>query len=143
MFDWTLLAPANQWVDDRLDGTIVPVESARVDQWLWAVRIFKTRSAATEACRAHHVLVNGSIVKAASQVRLGDRVEARRAGRIRVLEVVQVIDKRVGATQAVECVIDHSPPTPTPEDRAFPRERGAGRPTKRDRREIDQLRRRV
>ncbi len=58
------------------------MESARVDQWLWAVRVYKTRSAATDASSARHVLVNGSVAKAASQVRTGDRVEAHVAGRI-------------------------------------------------------------
>jgi len=119
----------------------VPVESARVDQWIWAVRLYKTRSEATEACRGRHVLVNGSVAKAASQVRVGDRVEAHLAGRNRVLEVVRVIDKRVGAPQAAECVIDHSPPAPAREERVLARERGTGRPTKRDRRELDRLRR--
>jgi ribosome-associated heat shock protein Hsp15 len=118
----------------------VPMESARVDQWLWAVRLYKTRSAATEACRGRHVFVNGSAAKAASQVRVGDRVEAHLAGRNRVLEVVRVIDKRVGAPQAAECLTDHSPPAPAREEAVLPRERGAGRPTKRDRRELDRLR---
>ena len=117
------------------------MESARVDQWLWAVRLYKTRSTATEACRAGHVRVNGSVAKAASQVRVGDRVEAHLASRNRVLEIVRVIDKRVGASQAAECLIDHSPPAPARNEAVLPRERGAGRPTKRDRRELDRLRR--
>ena len=117
------------------------MDSARVDQWLWAVRVFKTRSAATEACRARHVCVNGTVVKAATQVRVGDRVEARIGGRERVLEVTRVIDKRVGAPQAVGCLIDHSPPAPERDARVFARERGAGRPTKQERRELDRLRR--
>ena len=116
------------------------MESARIDQWLWAVRLYKTRSSATEACRARHVHINGSAAKAASQIRAGDRVEARIAGRSRVLEVIRVIDKRVGAAQATECLIDHSP-DPAPKETAFDRERGAGRPTKRERRRLDQLRR--
>lgn len=117
------------------------METARVDQWLWAVRMYKTRTAASEACRARRVLVNGAVAKAASQIRVGDRVEAHLTGRNRVLEVVRVIDKRVGATLAAQCVIDHSPPPPGREERVFQRERGAGRPTKRDRRELDRLRR--
>jgi len=112
-----------------------------VDQWLWAVRLYKTRSAATEGCRAGHVRVNGSVAKAASQVRVGDRVETLLHGRNRILEVALVIDKRVGASQAAECLIDHSPPAPARDEAVLPRERGAGRPTKRDRRELDRLRR--
>jgi ribosome-associated heat shock protein Hsp15 len=117
------------------------VETARVDQWLWAVRVYKTRSAATDACRGRHVFVNGTCAKAASQVRVGDRVEAHLRGRTRVLEVASVIDKRVGASQAAECMIDHSPPVPEQESPLFERERGAGRPTKRDRRGLESLRR--
>jgi ribosome-associated heat shock protein Hsp15 len=115
------------------------MESARVDQWLWAVRLYKTRLAATEACRAGHVRVNGSVAKAASQVRVGDRVETHLHGRSRILEVALVIDKRVGASQAAECVIDRSPPAEAREEPVFARGRGTGRPTKRDRRELDRL----
>lgn len=116
------------------------MESARVDQWLWAVRLYKTRSAATEACRARRVYVNGSVAKAAAQVKVGDRVEARVGGRHRVLEVATVIDKRVGASVAADCFIDHSSPAPEREAPVFARESGSGRPTKRDRRELDRLR---
>jgi ribosome-associated heat shock protein Hsp15 len=117
-------------------------EGARVDQWLWAVRLFKTRSAATDACRAGHVQVNGKSAKASHPVRVGDRVEAFVNSRQRDLEVVRVIDKRVGAAIAAECAIDHSPPPPEKEAELqwFVRERGAGRPTKRERRVIDRFR---
>jgi ribosome-associated heat shock protein Hsp15 len=115
---------------------------ARVDQWLWAVRLFKTRSAATDACRAGHVQVNGHPAKAATPVRPGDRVEALVQGRQRDLEVVQPIDKRVGAAIAATCLVDHSPPPPPKEEDVpvFARERGTGRPTKRDRRTLDRFR---
>jgi ribosome-associated heat shock protein Hsp15 len=123
------------WDDGHVDET-------RVDKWLWAVRLFKTRSLATEACRGGHVRVNGTPAKPATTVRVGDRVEARAHGRARVLEVVRVIDKRVGPPVAAECVIDHTPPEePRPDDAAvFARDRGAGRPTKRDRRQLDRFR---
>jgi ribosome-associated heat shock protein Hsp15 len=113
-----------------------------VDRWLWAVRLYKTRGAATDACRGGHVRVNGAPAKPAAPVRVGDRVEAMAHGRQRVLEVVRVIDKRVGAPVAAECLVDHSPPPPSKEDRApvFARERGAGRPTKRERRQLDRFR---
>jgi ribosome-associated heat shock protein Hsp15 len=115
-------------------------ESARVDQWLWAVRILKTRSAATEVCRSGRVQVNGHTVKAAAQLKVGDRVEARVHGRDRVLEVVKTISKRVGAPEASTCLVDHSPTPSRPEDLPFVRGRGSGRPTKKDRREMDRLR---
>ena len=115
---------------------------ARVDQWLWAVRIFKTRSMATDACRNGRVRVNGTTAKAATPVKVGDRIEARVDQRQRVLEVVQVINKRVGAPIAAECLVDHSPPPPSGDELVpvFQRDRGAGRPTKRDRRRLDRLR---
>jgi len=118
------------------------VEETRVDKWLWAVRLFKTRGLATDACRGGHVRVNGTPAKPAAPVRVGDRVEARVHGRSRVLEVVRVIDKRVGAPVAAECLVDHSPPEPSRAEQpaVFARDRGAGRPTKRDRRRLDRLR---
>lgn len=121
------------------------VDSTRVDRWLWAVRLYKPRSAATDACKGGHVKVNGKAAKPATLVRIGDRVEAYAGGRERILEVVRVIEKRVGAPAAAECVVDHSPPPPerteAPAD-LFVREPGTGRPTKRDRRELERLRRR-
>jgi ribosome-associated heat shock protein Hsp15 len=121
------------------------VETARVDRWLWAVRLYKPRSAATDACRGGHVKVNGRTAKPATPVRPGDRVEAFAGGRTRVLEVVEAIETRVGAAVAAACVVDHSaPPPPRPQAPAdpFARDRGTGRPTKRDRREMERLRRR-
>jgi ribosome-associated heat shock protein Hsp15 len=75
-------------------------------------------------------------------VKIGDRVEARVGSRERILEVVRVIDKRVGAPVAAECVVDHSPPPPDrlSEPAIAVRERGAGRPTGRDRRALDRAR---
>jgi ribosome-associated heat shock protein Hsp15 len=116
--------------------------SVRVDAWLWAVRVYKTRSLATTACRAGHVRVNGERVKAAQQVRPGDELRVRIAGFDRILVVKQPIAKRVGAPQAAEAVDDRTPPPPPREETAFVavRDRGAGRPTKRERRETDRLR---
>lgn len=118
------------------------VEITRVDRWLHAVRLVKTRSGATDACRAGHVRVGGKSAKPSTPVRVGDRIETTGAGPHRVVEVTQVIDKRVGAAVAADCYIDHSPAPPR-RDLAAPvaaRDRGAGRPTKRDRRQLDRLR---
>jgi ribosome-associated heat shock protein Hsp15 len=118
------------------------VDDTRVDKWLWAVRVFKTRALATAACKGGHVRVNGAPAKPAATIRVGDRVEARAHGDLRILEVARVIDKRVGAEVAAGCMVDHSPP-PAPRDQtpaAFGRDRGAGRPTKRDRRRLDRFR---
>ena len=118
------------------------IDTTRVDVWLWAVRIYKSRSAATAACRGGHVRVNRAAAKASTTVKIGDRVEAF-VERERVLEVVAVIDKRVGAPVAATCLVDHSPPVRLVkrEPSMFVRERGTGRPTKRERRELDRLRR--
>lgn len=114
------------------------METTRVDLWLWAIRLCRTRTEATDACRGGHVDVNGRSAKAATQVRAGDRVEARLHGRDRIVEVVRVIDKRVGAPIAVECYVDHTPPPPEGDDLLIAdRERGAGRPSKRDRRQLE------
>ena len=118
------------------------MDETRVDKWLWAVRLYKTRALATAACKGGHVRVNGAPAKPATTVRVGDRVEARVHGDTRIIEVARVIDKRVGAPLAAECVVDHSPPPP-PHGEApdvFVRDHGAGRPTKRDRRQIDRFR---
>ena len=116
--------------------------SARVDAWLWAVRVYKTRSAATTACRAGHVRLNGDRAKAAQPVRPGDELRVRVSGFDRILVVKKPISKRVGAAVAAEAVEDRTPPPPPRELTAFVpvRDRGAGRPTKRERRDIDRLR---
>ncbi len=119
------------------------MDETRVDRWLWAVRVHKTRSAATDACRGGHVRVNGRPAKPATPVRVGDRVEATVGPRRRVLEVARVIDKRVGAPIAAECLVDHTPPDERPAELTggVPvRDRGAGRPTKRDRRQMERHR---
>lgn len=117
------------------------MEATRVDRWLWAVRLCPSRSQATDVCRRGHVRVNGRPAKPATPVSVGDRVEARVHGRERVVEVARVIDARVGAPIAVECYVDHSPPPPPRDEAPFAdRDRGAGRPTKRDRRRLDRWR---
>ena len=116
-------------------------ETARVDAWLWGVRVFKTRSAATASSKAGHISVNDERAKPAQSVRIGDVVRVRIDGEERILQVARLIVKRVGAPIAVECYVDLTPPKPPREERVLTvvRERGAGRPTKRDRRVIDRL----
>jgi ribosome-associated heat shock protein Hsp15 len=118
------------------------MEKVRVDRWLWAVRLTKTRSGAAQACRAGHVQVNGARAKPASTVKAGDTVRARVGDRERVVEVVRLIEHRVGAELAATCLLDKSPPPPArdPLDRAGRRPPGMGRPTKRDRRQLDRTR---
>lgn len=117
-------------------------DRVRVDAWVWGVRMYKTRSAAGAACRAGHVKVNGERAKPATPVSPGDEVAVRLPEQDRVLEVVRLITKRGSAAVAAECYVDRSPPPP-PKELSAPvarRDRGAGRPTKRERREIDRLR---
>ncbi|MEV5595231.1 RNA-binding S4 domain-containing protein [Streptomyces sp. NPDC052496] len=116
--------------------------TVRVDSWIWSVRLTKTRSMAATACRGGHVRVNGERVKAAHAVREGDEVRLRQGGRERIVVVSRLVRKRVGAAVAAECFVDNSPPPPPREEIAAVghRDRGAGRPTKRDRRELEQLR---
>ncbi|MBO9554758.1 RNA-binding S4 domain-containing protein [Cellulomonas sp.] len=118
------------------------VSRARVDAWTWAVRLFPTRSAAGAACRAGHVRVNGDRAKPATQVVQGDEVHVRGGARERIVIVQRTIVKRVGADVAVACYLDRSPAVVPREQVAVAgqRDRGAGRPTKRDRRLIEKLR---
>jgi ribosome-associated heat shock protein Hsp15 len=118
--------------------------SARVDSWIWAVRLVKTRSLATAACRAGHVRLNGERVKAAQPVRIGDEIRYRDSGFDRIVVVRALLVKRVSAAVATESYTDLTPPPPPREEVALApiRDRGAGRPTKRERRDLDRLRNR-
>ncbi|KQY09181.1 RNA-binding protein [Mycobacterium sp. Root135] len=116
-------------------------ESARVDRWLWAVRLTKTRPDAAAACRGGHVRINDRPAKPSTMVVPGDRVQARVGETTRIVEVVRVIQKRVGAPDAATCFLDRTPkPPPTVAIPVALRDRGAGRPTKRDRRLLDKWR---
>jgi ribosome-associated heat shock protein Hsp15 len=115
-------------------------QSARIDSWIWSVRLVKTRTQAGDACRGGHVRLNGDRAKPSQTVRVGDEVRVRLDGRERVVVVTRVVSKRVGAAVAAECLVDNSPPPPERLPAVAPRERGAGRPTKRDRRALTRLR---
>jgi ribosome-associated heat shock protein Hsp15 len=115
----------------------------RVDKWLWAVRIFKTRSLATEACKKGQVLIGEVKVKASRIIKLNDVFKVKKAPIVRSFRVIGITGKRVSAKLAVEFMKDV-----TPSDQLdilevqknmvwFNREKGAGRPTKKDRRELD------
>jgi ribosome-associated heat shock protein Hsp15 len=116
--------------------------SVRVDSWAWAVRLFKTRSAASDACKAGHLRVNGDRAKPAQPVRVGDEVRAFVGGVERIYVARRLIVKRVSAAAAADCFEDRTPPPPprTETPATVTRDRGAGRPTKRERRVLDQLR---
>lgn len=120
----------------------------RIDKWLWAVRLYKTRAAANEACSSGRVRINGSPAKPAQRVKVGDTVVSRRKGYSSTYQVVRVIEKRVGAPVAVECYIDETPEEAKPKPRSLEdridaawaeRNVGSGRPTKRDRRQMEKF----
>ena len=117
----------------------------RLDKWLWAVRIFKTRSDAADACRTNKVLVNGSYVKPSREVRVGDTVTDNKKPVVYTYRVVALVSSRQPAKE-----VPHYAENLTPQeelDKLFvpkltifvQRDRGTGRPTKRERREIDSL----
>ena len=116
-------------------------DATRIDRWLSAVRLVKTRPLATRSCEGGHVLVNGSPAKPSTKVRAGDRVEAFIADRQRIVEVVRPIESRVGAAVAATCYVDHSPPVVPQVRPSTTVVRGEGRPSKRLRREFERLRR--
>ncbi len=119
--------------------------SIRVDKWLWAVRVYKTRTAATSACTSGRVRVNDEPAKPATKIVIGDTIEARRGDHQVIYRVTGLVEKRVGAKLVADYVEDLTPARPAKADPILAppgaaRERGAGRPTKKERRTIDRLR---
>lgn len=119
----------------------------RVDKWLWSVRIFKSRSMATAACKSGKVRINQKTSKASSLVEIGNLVEVKKNGFDLTFKIKKLISKRVSAVLAQPCYTDL---TPQSEKDKFKnwfvgkasgefRERGVGRPTKRDRRDIEEF----
>lgn len=131
--------------DEALDASEEFDESenlteARVDRWLWAARCFKSRSAAGAACDGGHVKVNGSNARASKTVIIGDQIDVVCAGGRRILKIAGLGLRRGSAEVASSLFVDLTPPPP-PKEPVFNRwERGAGRPTKRDRRAMDKMR---
>lgn len=120
-------------------------EKCRIDKFLWAVRVYKTRTAATTACTSGRVMVNDEPAKPATKVVVGDVVTARRGDHVIVYRARALVDKRVGAKLVPGYVEDLSPPKPKRSDPILAppggaRSRGEGRPTKKERRDIDRLR---
>ena len=123
-----------------------PAENtARLDKWLWVVRAFKTRGLAADACRAGSVAVNGKPAKPARDVRPGEIVTVQQGLLLRTLQVVAVPRSRVGAKLLPDYYTDLTPPAEYEKLREskvqhlLAREKGSGRPTKRDRRLLDRL----
>lgn len=115
-------------------------EPVRIDKWLWAARFFKTRSLAVEAIEGGHVKVHEQPVKPAHKVKIGDAIQIRREGWTQLIEVKGLSETRGPAAVAQALYLDYSPPKPVRPPAIAVREAGAGRPTKRERRAIDQMR---
>jgi len=115
-------------------------EQIRIDRWLTATRVFKSRTLAQAACEAGHVRINDVQVRASQLVKIGDEVRAFAPRGVVIFLVKGLADKRLSAALAQLLYDDHSPPPPPKEERVAVRERGAGRPTKADQRAISRLR---
>ena len=121
------------------------MESIRIDKFLWAIRVFKTRSDAAEACRSGKVSINGCVVKSAKEVKKGDTIAVRKGAVHYSYIVVEPIDKRQGAKLVSMYATDITPQAEldklaAPIETIFlKRERGSGRPTKKERRDMDNL----
>ena len=116
------------------------LEHVRIDQYLHAARAFKSRSDARAACTGGQVLVNGHDVKPSHCVRVGDEIRASAPRGTIVWRVLVLAEKRVSPALARSLYEDHSPPPPPREERFPMRARGAGRPTKRERRNLKRFR---
>lgn len=123
------------------------MKKVRIDKWLWSVRIFKSRTMATDACKSRKVKIGEANVKPSYMVERGEIVQVQKNGFNLTYKVVDLIQKRVGAPLAVKCYEDLTPADELNKyqnwfiGKGAPerREKGAGRPTKRERREIDKF----
>ncbi len=134
------MPPENLTAPTKPSAPLPIADEIRVDTWLWAVRQTKSRSMATSAARAGHVKVNGTTVKASAKVRTGDEVRLRIEGFDRILLVKHALTKRVGAALAQAAYENLTPERPRMAGALPQRDRGSGRPTKKERRELDRLR---
>lgn len=120
-------------------------DSVRIDKWLWAVRIFKTRSDAADACRNNRVLINGAFTKPSREVSVGDVIAVKKMPVTYEFRMLALVSSRQGAKLVPEFAENITPQEEldkliVPKHTIFvQRDRGAGRPTKRERREIDGL----
>ena len=121
------------------------METMRVDKWLWTVRLFKTRSQAGEACRGGKVKIDGISVKPSREIKVDDEIEVQQTGIVKRVKVLKINKSRVGAKLVNELMEDLT----SPEEyerlemirilKSEKRDRGTGRPTKKDRRDISKL----
>jgi ribosome-associated heat shock protein Hsp15 len=123
------------------------LKKVRVDKWLWSVRIFKSRTLATDACKSGKVKIEGIAIKPSYQLQRGETLEVRKNGFNLAFKVIGLIQKRVGAPIAQQCYEDLTPAEElnkyndwfVGKSSSERREKGAGRPTKRERRDLDRF----
>ncbi len=119
--------------------------SVRIDKWLWSVRIYKTRSMASDACKAGKVRMDGMVAKASREVKEGDEIEINLSPLVKKVRVKTLLKNRVGAKLVPDYMEDLTPQEDydrvalVQKANAEWRDRGTGRPTKKDRRQIDDL----
>ena len=129
----------------RLISSADRMEEVRIDKYLWSIRVYKTRTDATDACKGGKVRVNGSDIKPSKSVKVGDVIVARKGAVAYTYRVLQLIDKRQGAKLVPNYAENLTPPEELAKLRApvetffLKRDRGAGRPTKKDRRQMEDL----
>ena len=122
------------------------MDSIRIDKYLWAVRLYKTRSEATDACNGNKVRINGAVAKPSKAVKIGDSVEVHKGPAVLTYKVLQLSENRMGASLVPDYAEDLTPESERAkfhmprETIVMHRDRGSGRPTKKDRRELDALR---
>jgi ribosome-associated heat shock protein Hsp15 len=121
------------------------METVRIDKFLWSVRIYKTRTIAAEECDKHRVLINNMEVKPSRHVKTGDRLTVKKLPVVYTYDIIQLIDKRQPASLVKNYIVDATPQeeldkAETNRMTAFvQRDRGAGRPTKKERRELEKI----
>lgn len=122
-----------------------PKNEVRIDKWLWAVRLFKTRSIAIEACKKGRISIKGVTIKPSRSIKIGDVIEVRRPPVTYSFEVLNLSENRMGAKLVPEFMKDVTSPSQleilemSKVSGFVDRARGTGRPTKKDRRELDQF----
>ncbi|MFM2267901.1 MAG: hypothetical protein RL757_1342 [Bacteroidota bacterium] len=123
------------------------LEKVRIDKWLWAIRVFKSRTMSSDACKGDKVKINGVNAKASAMTVVGDSIEVKKDGFTYTYKVLQLLEQRVSATLAAPCYENLTPEAELKKFEAWfagnegreLRGKGTGRPTKRDRRAIDKL----
>ncbi len=121
------------------------MEEVRIDKYLWAIRVYKTRTDATDACKGGKVRVNGNDIKPSKAVKVGDTIVARKGAVTYTYKVLELIEKRQGAKLVPNYAENLTPSEELAKLRApvetffLKRDRGAGRPTKKDRRQMEDL----